>query len=70
MQTLGRLLALLVLLVRTKRVEVAILALMIERVKAATDMGMIAYFEKACPEGWEEYKEAQDRFILTVSDVN
>jgi len=30
----------------------------------ATDLGMIAYFEGTCPDGWSDYIEGQSRFIF------
>ena len=33
----------------------------------AINVGQISYFEGYCPDGWGDYTEAQDRFIVGVS---
>ena len=32
-----------------------------------SDIGVVAYFEKDCPQGWEAYDAAQDRFMIGAS---
>ena len=33
----------------------------------ADDQGMILFFETECPSGWDDYRPADDHFILPTS---
>ena len=44
-----------------------LLLLLLVGLAAADDQEMILYFDADCPEGWEVYEEAQNRFILPNS---
>lgn len=35
-------------------------------VAEAKDMGLLAFFAKACPSGWEAFQDADGRFIQVV----
>ena len=34
------------------------------------EVGQIGYFDKACPNGWEPFSDAKNRFILSDGELN
>jgi len=41
-----------------------------DKIETSSDLGMIAYFDGPCPNGWVDFEEAQGRFVIALDDVD